>query len=87
MLDLVPLTRGPEFSRSTDNLAKRIEDILAEVKENLKQNNAKIKLPKDIRTREKIFQGDLVMVYLAERISLAGSYSKLKDESGVLSRF
>lgn len=84
---MVPLTRGPEFSRSTDNLAKRIEDILAEVKENLKQNNAKTKLPKDIRRREKIFQGNLVMVYLAERISLAGSYSKLKDENGVLSRF
>ena len=78
-LDLVNLVKVLGFSVVTDDLAKQVQEVQADVKNKLEKANAKYKMEADKHRRFKVFDvGDEVMVFLS-KARMQGGHKKLQQ--------
>ena len=79
-VDLAALPKLPGASVATKHLAERVKATQEGVHQHLKESYAKYKTVADKSQQSKIFQGDLVMVYLCKGRLAIGASGKLRNK-------
>ena len=62
LLDLAKLPIGEKFRSATSAMAEQILDVQEEVRLKLEKSNVKYKATADKKMREKVFEGDMMVV-------------------------
>ena len=80
-LDLIKLPGGHGVSVAMKNMAEDWQAMIEEVKERIKNSNAKYKAAADKQQRKQLFAvGDQVMVFLRRERFPLGQYNKLQSK-------
>ena len=85
LLDLAKLSTGEKFSTAASVIAEQAIDVQKKVRTRLEKSNARYKAAADKR-REKIFEEDMVMVYLRKKNSCCIVQVEAKEVWSVLNR-
>ena len=63
LLDLAKLSIGEKFSTAASVMAEQVLDVQESFRLKLENSNAKYKASADKKRRERVFEGDMIMVY------------------------